>query len=532
MYRTRRSHRRVFPQHTYTRHSFGNESVAKRTTSRSAQPQLAGLSLSLWLSLLIFIPVALHAAENATSPDAATSPTLLITLDTIIPITYEHSLDIAAAKYDLEAAEYAFKEFERELSQFTPLMVDSSVSRHHLRSRVGDERFSETTHYYDTRVGAQKEFFNGSSIFLGAGHHGEFTDADNNTNPFTEADIRFPLFGSYTTLSRVTERAFEENQLFNTRLEYVDTVRNSIEEAQTNYFWLQVMLERVSVTKQAIADYEKILALPCIKDKPAEQRQVTGECISLNANIASYEGSVNSYRVYLKSEIGLENLPLSHIGRMDLYAKDYYGKSYVTRSEQELLAEAERNDVETRVLENAKKNSEEKRRLAQKGKWDIFLNFNGAYDYEGSGSREDTSEYQVSAGVEIKLIDPGLLGISLKKAEAEIRKYESQIAGQQLEIKNDINVDWVRSRQFRNQIDELMASVASRRKVYEQKLKDYTEGKGTIDNLIQARKDFLTAQIDLTGVLGNFYEATGRLDSASGVYFQKLGITIPPEGPY
>jgi outer membrane protein TolC len=100
---------------------------------------------------------------------------------------------------------------------------------------------------------------------------------------------------------------------------------------------------------------------------------------------------------------------------------------------------------------------------------------------------------------------------------------------QKLEIKNQINKQLVYAQQLRSQSYEIMDSVNSRQKVFEQKLQSYIEGLESCDNLIQARKNLLDSQQELAEVLGDFYGSISHLDRACGVYFKQLGITIPPE---
>jgi len=211
---------------------------------------------------------------------------------------------------------------------------------------------------------------------------------------------------------------------------------------------------------------------------------------------------------------------------MDLYVSDYYGKEYLQRSKEELMQLAERDDIAIKVLESSKQAAEVKRKLAQQGKWDFFLNLNATYDLPGKGVQSGTSEYYTSAGISADWIDPKLLTLSLKKAEAEIKHYIERIRAQKLSIKNSVDRDLDSAKNRRKQVDELLDEVSSRRKVYEQKLTDYATGKETVDNLIQSRKNLYSTEMELVDVLGEFYETVTSLDLVCNVYFQKLNIDI------
>ena len=243
-----------------------------------------------------------------------------------------------------------------------------------------------------------------------------------------------------------------------------------------------------------------------------------------------YDETLNNILIRLRFSIGQEELSLSQVNSFDLYAEDYYGKSYLIRTVDELLAEANQNDINIRVLENARKSSYEKKRLAEEGKWDVFVDLNAQYDINGDGSLRDDNGYLMGLGLRITKIDPVLLGYSLSRAVAEINKYNSLIRAQQLDTKNQIDREWFMARNRRQQFEELFASIESQRRVYLQKLKDYAEGNETIDNLIDSRRLIMLTQMTLTYSLEGLYSSIIRLDHACGVYFTKLGINL--EGLY
>ncbi len=445
-----------------------------------------------------------------------------INIESIIQLVFGENPEVVAIRYALEAAEFQYKDFVRNLSQFTPLLFRQAIAR--------DQRQYEEGQVYSTRVGMEKEFFDGSSIFTGVGHRGNFGDAESGKGQFLETDITFPLFGSNTTLRRITNRSREENELLNARLEYVDTIRDNIRMAQFNYIDVLTHLERMAMRKECIEDYQGFLTIPRAQSSPVERQQIETAIQSEQADLIVFDEVLNNILIRLRFSIGQEEISLSQVNSLDLYAKDYYGKSYLGRTVDELLAEASRNDINIRVLENARKSSYEKKRLAEEGKWDVFVDLNAQYDINGDGSLRDDNGYLMGLGFRIKKIDPVLLGYSLSRAVAEINKYNALIRAQQLEIKNQIDREWFMARNRRQQFEELFASIESQRRVYLQKRKDYAEGNETIDNLIDSRKLIMLTEMTLTHSLEGLYSSIVRLDHACGVYFTKLGINL--EGLY
>ena len=463
---------------------------------------------------------AYHLTESNQPPFLPQLPESEITIDvnSVVPLVFTNSPEVVAARYSLEAAQFQFKDFERKLSQFTPLVFDSSIRR--------TQRRFEENQAHSSRVGMEKEFFDGSSISTGIGHRGGFGDAGYDAGQFVDTAITFPLFGSNTTLRRITDRSREENEMFNAHLEYIDTIRDNIRRAQGVYFDFLCHKERLAKTLECLEDYKGLLQIPRTQSNPVQRRQVESEIQSLQSEVLRWKEHINGELLQLRLTTGMEELLPSQINTLDIYAKDYYGKSYLTRTADELLVEANNNDVEIRVLENAKKNSIEKKQLAEEGKWDIFVDIDAQYDMDGAGAFRDENGYFLGLGFRVRKIDSTLLGYSLRRAIAEINKYNALIRGQQLETKRQIDRAWFMANSRRKECGELTKSIDSRRKVYLQKRQDYADGKETIDNLIDSRRQLMYTQLSLTRCLEGFYVNIAILNHACGVYFTKLGVDI------
>jgi len=441
-----------------------------------------------------------------------------ITIDSLMQLVFDENPEVVSARYALDVAEFQFKDFVRNLSQFTPFLSQSYITR--------NQRRYDEEQVYGTRVGMEKEFFDGSSVSTGFGHGGNFGDPESGTGQYLDTDVTFPLAGSNTTLRRITSLSREENELFNARLEYVDKIRDNIREAHYHYFDLLTTRENRARRIECIEDYKSFLTIPRTQSNPVERQHIETAIQSDEADIIRFEETLNHILIYLRFSIGREELSMSQVNSFDLYAEDYYGKSYLSRTVEELLAEANRNDINIKVLANARKNSLEKKRLSEEGKWDIFTDLNGRYDINGDGSRRENNGYFIGAGLRVTKIDPVLLGYSHSRAVAEINEYDALIREQHLQTKNQIDREWFIARNRRKQYEGLLESVQSQREVYLQKRKDYAEGKESIDNLIDYRKELMQTQMSLVQSLHGFYWSIVRLDHACGVYYKKLGINL------
>ncbi len=443
---------------------------------------------------------------------------LIINADSIVQLIFGQNPEIAAARYAVKAAEYQFKDFERNLSQFTPVLLRSSVKR--------DERDPDEDQEYILRVGAEKDFFNGASVFAGVGHKGEFGDSGGAESQFVETDITLPLFSSNTTLRRITDRSREENEMINSRLDYIDMLRDNIRSTQERYYKLLLAREAVRSRVECLSDYRLILEMPRVQSNPAERSQVESDIQLIQRDIALYEQQVNVSLLYLRLAIGLESLSPGQLEEVDFYDESYYGQGYLEQTAQELLIKARQNDIKIRVLENARTNSREKKRLAIEGKWDVFIDLNAQLDVSGSGGLKDENGYEVTMGLRIQRVDPVLLEYSLGRAVAEIKKYDAMIREQQLSTKNRIDRELTIAKSRRKQYDKIVQAIASRRKTYAEKVESFADRKDTVDDLLSYRYSIVSLYQDVHRALSEYYESVMWLDHACAVQLAKLGIDL------
>jgi len=441
-----------------------------------------------------------------------------VDINSIIPLTFKHNPEILSAQYALESAEYQFKDFQRNLSRYTPLLLNSDLEY--------ENRDSGQNRRYDLRAGVQKEFFDSSRIFGGVGHRYRSGDHKNGTSEFAQTEITFPLFASNTRLRRITDRSREENEMLNARLDYIDTIRDAIQDAQSEYFWCLAMEHIRKFRRQSIVDLEELCQNRQAQNHPNQLRQLQNEIRDLQTTMLMDEEHIQRNLLDLRLEIGLNELALEEVDGFDFYAKDYWGKSYINTPIEELYEKAAENDIRLQVLQNARENSAEKKRLADKGKWDAFVDLQGEYDLHPGGDMKDDNGYRAFGQLRAKKIDPVLLGYSRSRAVAEINEYNWLIREQRLKTRNRIEIKWYVAKSLRKQCRQISETISSRKQIFQQKSESYRRGEETVENLISARDKLMDAQFDLVRNLGKFYEAITWLDHACGVYFGQLDLDI------
>jgi len=432
--------------------------------------------------------------------------------EAIIKITYEHNPRIAAARHKLRSAEYNYRLFESEYSQFTPFILGSSLEKSSGRNLSGR-----------LTVGVRKEFFDGSSVSLNLGNEAEWSAESLENEQFLEARLEFPLFSSNRKLSRIIKRTFEENELYGARLGYVEQVRWVIRGALEEYYDLICRSKILEVLKGYKAQLESLLVERWVKDHPSEGEQIRDEISSLDSEIKGWEVVVSSKKVQLQRKMGLESLEGYRIEPvpLGLGEDDYYGRHYVEESYEEVIRRAIANDVEIKVLKSVMKAAEEKKLLAEKGKWDIFASVGGQYSYEGSDGGRD---YSFSVGLNIKRFDRSVLNYSLLKAEEDILNVRARIRDRELEIAARIRQEKGEAENRRRQLESLYGSLKSRERMYRIKLERYLKGEEAVDNLIQAFRSLLETHVRCYRVGNDYLDNIRDLDFLCGVYFGKLGM--------
>ncbi len=468
------------------------------------------------------------------SPLGAQTEEPFIDFHSIIEITFAKNLEIAAARFEIEASDYQFRRFERNLSQFVPLIVESTAGRESESFREEGTRLWENEDEAVVSAGFEKEFFDGKQISGVAGMAGSSDGRGDNNHPFIGGEIRFPLFSSFTTLKRVTERNFEENELLNAWLDFIDTVRSSISESHEAYVDVEEALGMRLLSEAAIHDFQSLLDSPFMESRENDRLQVKDQIQAFQSESVDFRGEVDSALISLLETLGVDTAGLETIRHLELNGEMYYGNQYINSDIETLIQEAIQEDVEIRVLKIAQSNAELKKRLAKQGNWDIIGKLFGNYDFAQRGDdRRGREGYEVGLGFSIQRNDPKLLLLSMRQADAEIRQFNAQILWRERQVEHLIKRRVSEARTLRQLIDELKASRELRRSVYTQKHQSFLSGEETIDNLIQSRDSLFDTEKDLVERLAKFFEIVIELDVASGYYFKHLGDLVTEiEGAY
>jgi len=459
----------------------------------------------------------LAAFCSPAAPVITNAVPLILNPERIMRLTMDHSARIEAAKYNLKSAEYNFKLFESRYTKFSPFVMRSELSR-------------DEDHEYESgvRTGVEKDFFDGSSISSGVGAYntwGENSDEEN--GQYLYARVNMPLFSSNRKLTRLIERTFEENELYSAQLDYVDDVRDTIKEALEQYY---DFIPRSQALEKLRSYKDELVGLKDsdpLKHRDSDRELLDGEVNSLTSRIQGREISVQSLQIEMERWIGVDNFDDYSIELIQLAfdEPDHFGEFYVMAPVEEILKQTMKNDTELMVLELIKTNAQEKKKLAEQGKWDIFLSVEGRYNLneEVAGASEGNS-YSIGTGLTIKRFDRSVLLNTIRKADADISYIDETIKDRRREMASEITRKKMTLLTTRDQVLSSRKTLDSRQKIHSRKKEDFLNGQETADNYVQSFRSLTEAMLDSLHYENEYLDEIRDLDYICGVYFQFLGI--------
>lgn len=449
---------------------------------------------------------------NTPNPTLAQPPGYTITADTVIELAFARNPGIRAARYQLESAQHNFDLFESELSQFTPLVLDSKL----LRDRDA-HKGAEIT------AGMERAFFNGASAALNVGNNSRFERGSREHAQFVASEVEFPLFSSNTRLERLSERTFEENDLQEARLDYIDEVREQIEDAQATFYeWT----EATSMLRAHTLHRDNLALLTEAADGN-NRLELLDRIQALDSDIRVWELRIATREIQLSQLLVIPPDSIASISEVhiDVTSPDHLGRHYVAEPFPRILKRALTHDTESEILRSVIENAEEKIRLAERGKWDITVALDGRYNYGESGPGSDNS-YSAGMGLRLKKFDRKVLRHSRSKALADVHSAEAQIEQRAARLQSRIGEHKAELDNLVDRISQLTSLRESRHQIYTFKRQDYLGQAITLDELLNASRNLLAAEGDYHAAIAEYLNTIRSLDSVCGVYFAKLGIRI------
>jgi outer membrane protein TolC len=225
--------------------------------------------------------------------------------------------------------------------------------------------------------------------------------------------------------------------------------------------------------------------------------------------------------------MNVKNIDLSQLAVINVdYSKpDYFGRYYIEEPTDSIFKKALNNDSEFKVLGIIKKNAEEKKRLAQKGKWDVFATTGGRYNYyELQGGARQDNYLIADAGLKIKLYDNTVLKNTIAKAQADISAIEYTIADREKLISSDIEKLKDGLIKKKEQLINTLESLNSWNKIYQSKKQMYLSDRESVDNFIQSFRSLVTTEENRYNLENNYLDTIRDFDFICGTYFEYIEL--------
>ena len=429
----------------------------------------------------------------------------------------DNNVRIKAAKHKRESAEYNFKLFESRYTQFSPFNMNAGVERDQYNRYEGE-----------TTVGVEKEYFGGGSISADIGTQNFWgNQLPDRNSQFVKTTVQFPLFSSNRKLTRIIERTFEENELYSAQLDYVNTIRNTIKKALEGYYDYiprSQTLEMLRGYKEGLIQLKESAQL----DGRAIDRQLLeGEINSLVSRIQGWETEVRSLMIEMEQWIGIEDIGKYSVDmiELDFNQANYFGEFYVSTPQGEILGLALKNDTELMVLELIKNNAFEKKRLAQKGKWDIFLSLGGQYNFNGQvGGQDLGSYYEVSSDIVVKRFDRSVLLNTIQKSDADILYIEMTMEDRRIAMASRIAQKKISLLTAKEQVFSSRKALGSWIQIHALKKEEFARGDESVENYIQAFRSLIDTMEEELDYENDYLDRIRDFDYICGKYFNLLGI--------
>jgi hypothetical protein len=443
--------------------------------------------------------------------------TLLLYPENILKITFTNNDRIKAAYYYLESAKYNFKLFESEYTKFNPLIVEPTINAN-----------SNGEYASDISAGLKKEFFNGSSISTSVGTYNDWGhNIDRNNINFIETEIGFPLFSSSRALERIIKRTFEENELYTKNLEYVEAVRDNIKLSLEQYYDLVPRIKIYEMLIEYRSELKNIISNDNISLSPDDKEQIEGEITRLSSEITGWEIMLYSLQLNMQLYMNVNHINLNQLMKIEVNFNEsgYFGEYYIEESSEVIFEQALNNDTEFKVLGIIKKNAEEKKRLAEKGKLDIYATTGGRYNFYEvlNGSKQDNF-FIADAGIKFKINDRKVLEHTIAKAQSDISAIEYTINDRRKLIQSDILQLKDALTKKKEQMINTRASLKSWEKTYESKKQLFIAGNESVDVFIQVFRSMVQTNQTLYELENNYLDRIRDLDYVCGEYFTKINL--------
>ncbi|MFH1416884.1 MAG: hypothetical protein ABII12_01155 [Planctomycetota bacterium] len=442
----------------------------------------------------------------------------VLTPASLIPIAFNRQPDIKSSYQRFKSEEGRYDFFYTSRDSLTPQL---SVSNTWDEDEWQDEdrrRIVDRSRDHTTRLGIEKRFFDTTSMDMGVGYRVTEENQGYGDQPFVSANLRYPLWGSRERLERTSEEIFRRNELNDTQLTFIQTVRQRLDQALIRYYDSVFQIRLRANARGWQKDLEALLPIleqaKC-RDVETDRGRLEAEIASVRAQDLDFTSQAEVQLARLKSDCGL---PFNT--EVELAEEEF--DPFLGMTHHELLRQGIETDPEIATLKNAMKNAQVQLDLARRGKWDVSLLANGVTDLEGRGTDRDQSDWSVSLGMEVSAVDDRVTSSLIRQASADIERFSEAIAARENAIYVNTLEPLVRNRSLAKSNDKLREGLRKYEQDFKSGIDEYVAGTLNLDDLITRRRKIFEQQEVIARQ--SFYMGvnTSSLCAATGKFFELL----------
>ena len=427
----------------------------------------------------------------------------------------------------------SYQRFKQEEARYDFFVVsrDSLTPRIDTRSNVKEARDKNELdpgnvlrrREQSVRFSVEKRFFDTTELDVGVGLRGGEADRGYGSQPFVEARLRYPLWVSRQKLERTSEEIFRRNELNDAKLDYIQTVRRRLQRTLFSFYGVIGQRRQLENVRRWRADLETLLnSLDDIggRDLTTDRRRIQAE---LGRIAAQERERAGRYEIDIERLKGACGLPFH--ARIDIIDEPF--NPFEGATHEDLLQLSIANDPEIATLHNEELNAQVQLDLARRGRWDVTLQLDGASNLEGGGKDDGVSDWAVSVGLDVAMVDPRVTGSLSRQAQANIARFAQAVIARENEIFVDTLEPIIRIDTLGKSRDELVGNLSRFEQDYRTGLQEYVAGVLNIDDLLK-RRDLLMSQeneiarltqmvgfnvVELCTATGKFFELLSESDS-------------------
>ena len=417
----------------------------------------------------------------------------------------------------------SYQRFKQEEARYDFFVVsrDSLTPRLRTINRYGEKRDPlavgrEREHVVEFSI--EKQFFDTTELNFGIGVRTLAVDEALGTQPFLSASLRYPLSVSREKLERTSEEIFRRNELNDAQLDYIQTVRRRLERTLFSFYDVVSQSRQLKSVRRWSDDLEELMGrLDGIvgRNLTTDRLRIEAERARVRALAGEMAGRYEIDLERLKSACGIP----FHV-RLELVDEPF--NPFTGATHEELLKLGIQTDPEIATLRNEQRNAEVELDLARRGRWDVTMLLDGETSLEGGGEDDGISDWSLSFGLDVAMVDSRVTDSLARQAQANITRFAQAIIARENEVFVDTLEPIIRIETLGKSRDELAGNLSRFRQDYLTGVEKYVAGTLNIDDLLK-RRDILFEQEQQISRLTQIVGANvSELCTATGKFFELI----------